>query len=94
VDLIALSASLEFAEQVGRHADLVLGLPLVGEAPGVLVDGHGPEGPGRCGAASEVVLEVGAVELIVRVLTKDHVLVDGTGVLQVGQMFRGLGQVL
>jgi hypothetical protein len=41
-----------------------------------------------------VVLEVGAVELIVWVVTKDHVLVDGTGVGEVGQMFRGLGQVL
>ena len=60
----------------------------------MLVDGHGPEGPGRCGAASEVVVEVGVVQLIVRVLTKDQVLLDGTGVVQVAEMFRGLGQVL
>lgn len=81
-------------DHIGSDTDLILGLPLVGEAPGVLVDGHGPEGPGRCRAASEGVLEVGAVELIVRVLTKDHVLLDGIGERQLIERFRGVGQVL
>ena len=80
MDLLALSASLQAPDHIGRHADLVLGLRLVGEAPGVLVDGQGPEGPGRCGALRELVLEVGVVQLIVRVLAKDEVVLDGTGV--------------
>ena len=92
--MLALSVSLFSLDNIGRDADLILGLPLVGETPGVLVDGHGPEGPGRCGAAIEAVLEVSEVELVVRVVTKDHVLVEGSGIHQVCQRFGGLGQVL